>query len=192
MNAWCPLWLMSTKNTILVICIYFIRNVTSVATHLFCNFISINICFALEIQIARIAQEYSNGADNSESISKHWLSRRYLAWEQSSFGIWIFSHMTESHHFILQGYSNNLYFHIFLSIWLCNKADLGLVQDTQKIVVVALVNEKMECHILGWISFWSPIIFFTIRISSILFYCKNILQISRSNVLIWIRLHFQR
>ena len=84
----------------------------------------------------------------------HWLSRRYLAWEQSSFGIWIFSHMTESHHFILQGYSNNLYFHIFLSIWLCNKADLGLVQDTQKIVVVALVNEKMECHVLGWIYFW--------------------------------------
>ena len=91
--------------------------------------------------------------------SKNWLSRLYLAWEQSSFGIWIFSHMTESHHFILQGYSNNLYFHIFLSIWLCNKADLGLVQDTQKIVVVALVNEKMECHILGWISFWSAIIF---------------------------------
>ena len=61
----------------------------------------------------------------------------------------------------------------FLSIWLCNKADLGLVQDTQKIVVVALVNEKMECHILGWILFAVQSYFYTLTIawyiSSILF-----------------------
>ena len=82
----------------------------------------------------------------------------------------------------------------FLSIWLCNKADLGLVQDTQKIVVVALVNEKMECHILGWISFWSAIIFLYDFVRYFFYFIVRMSHkyIVLKNILLRIKLHLQK
>ena len=140
------------------------------------------MCFALEIQIAWIAQEYSNSTVIRNTFSKYWLSRRYLAWEQSSFGIWIFSHMTESHHFILQGYSNNLYFHIFF-------INLALEQSRSRFG--PRHSEDCCCRISKWKNGMSHIgvnfflkcnhIFIHLRFHKIFFqfFCKNVSQISR-------------